>query len=89
MPFRALSDFEDAAKYQKNLKAALAEAHVKSLPVTLIESFPFKEQTASPLVVGKLDAGLAKKIVESGANKLAEGTCACAGSQMFVLKLPR
>ena len=36
MPCKAISDFEDAAKYQKSLKTALAETHGKSLPVIVL-----------------------------------------------------
>jgi hypothetical protein len=84
MPFRALTDIEESAKYQRNLRTALADATAEVQDVTLYEGFHFKEQTAPLLVVGPPDASLARKILESGATKQGYGELACIGRDLLL-----
>jgi hypothetical protein len=84
MPYKALTDIDPFANYQKNLKAALGLAKAKILTVSLWEKYPFKEQTTALLVVGDLENPLLKTVQEK-ATKKGAGRCLCtADGQMLV-----
>ncbi|HEY3841194.1 MAG TPA: hypothetical protein VGL72_31700 [Bryobacteraceae bacterium] len=86
MPYKALSDIDPFANYQKTLKVALGLAKAKVLTVTLYEKFPFKEQTAPLLVVGTLENPLLKTIHEKGATKKGEGKCTFTPDGQMLVK---
>jgi hypothetical protein len=85
MPYKALSDIDPFANYQKTLKTALGLAKAKILTVSLYEKFPFKEQTAPLLVVGDLESPLLKTVQEK-ATKKGAGRCLCTADGQILVK---